>query len=73
VPFNSFIDPLSRRFRGKVSALASPAIIRLKMLAAQRSSVVAIATFVVMAALSFYVFRDQGALVVERITNPPYV
>jgi hypothetical protein len=43
------------------------------MLAAQRSYVLAIATFLVVATLSFYVFRDQGALVVERITNPPYL
>jgi hypothetical protein len=43
------------------------------MLAAQRSYVVAIATFVVVTTLSFYVFRDQGALAVERITNSPYL
>ncbi|RYN82484.1 hypothetical protein AA0120_g9846 [Alternaria tenuissima] len=43
------------------------------MLATQRSYVLAIATFLVVATLSFYVFRDQGALVVERITTPPYL
>jgi len=40
------------------------------MLAAQRTYIVAIATFVIVATLSFYAFRDQGVFVVARITRP---
>jgi len=40
------------------------------MLAAHRIYIVAIATFVLVATLSFYAFRDQGVFVVARITRP---
>ena len=40
------------------------------MLAAQRTYIVAIATFVIVASLSFYAFRDQGVFVVARIARP---
>ena len=40
------------------------------MLAAQRTYIVAIATFVIVTTLFFYAFGDQGVFVVARITRP---
>ena len=61
---------MSRRFRGLVIVLPSPVVTPLNMLAAQRTYIVAIATFVIVTTLFFYAFGDQGVFVVARITRP---